>query len=109
MQNLINELDELRLETFYGEWEEHDLLDGWMLDVIASGLGDDDVVLVGVDDAEEMKVEEDDMDMGVWLESIQKEGGGPDDEMEVYEDWQENDLSMLLIDKETVKKVRYFR
>ena len=83
MQNLITELEELRLETFDGEWEEHDLLDGWMLDVIVSCLEDVDVVMFGEDDAEEMKVEDDDMDSGVWLELIQKEGGGPDDVMEV--------------------------
>ena len=107
IQKLITGLDEHRMETFDGGWEEHDLLDGWMLGMMVSYLGDEDVVMGGEDDAEEMEVEveDDDMDTGVWLESIQKEGGGPDD-MEVYEDWLENELSLMMVDEETVRKVR---
>ena len=45
------------------------------------------------------------MDTGVWLESIQQEGGGAD-HMEVYEDWLENELSLMMVDEETVTKVR---
>ena len=106
IRNLIKALDELRLETFDGEWEEHDLLDGRMLEVLASGLGDDDVVMVATDDAEDMIIDEDDMDMEVWLESIQREGSVTDNTMEVYEDWLENALSLMMVDEETVNKVR---
>ena len=106
IRNLIKALDELRLETFDGEWEEHDLLDGRMLEVLASGLGDDDVVMVATDDAEHMIIDEDDMDMEVWLESIQREGSVTDNTMEVYEDWLEKELGMMMVDEETVKKVR---
>ena len=46
MLNLITDLNYLKLETFDGEWEEHDHLDGWMLEILASGFVDDDVVMV---------------------------------------------------------------
>ena len=59
MKNLITGLDDLKLETFKGEWEEHDLMDGWMLDVMVSSLGDDDVVMACEDASEEMEVGED--------------------------------------------------
>ena len=54
MKNLITGLDGMRLETFEGEWEEHDLMNGWMVDVTVSNLGDDDVVMVCEDGNEEM-------------------------------------------------------
>ena len=106
MRIVIKELEELRLETFDGEWKEHDLLDGWMLEVLASGLGDNDVVMVATDDAEDMIIDEDDMDMEVWLESIQREGSVTDNTMEVYKDLLEKELGMMMVDVETVKKVR---
>ena len=46
IQNLITGMDEMRLETFEGEWEENDMMDGWMLDMIVSYFSDDDVMMV---------------------------------------------------------------
>ena len=43
MMNLIKEMDSLKLETFDGEWQEHDLMDEWMLGILGSGLMDDDM------------------------------------------------------------------
>ena len=70
MKKLITGLDDMKLETSEGEWEEHDLMDGWMLDVMVSSLGDDDVVMACEDTSEDMEVSVDDMDLVEWLESI---------------------------------------
>ena len=40
MMNLIKEMDSLKLETFDGEWNEHDLIVEWMLEILVSGLVD---------------------------------------------------------------------
>ena len=69
MLNLITDLNDLKLETFDGEWEEHDLLDGWMLEILASGLMDNDVGMVGAEvmgnTVERMLVDDDDMDSDI--------------------------------------------
>ena len=51
----------------------------------------DDVVIVSTDVTEDMIIDEDDMDMEVWLESIQRERSGTGNTMEVYKDWLENE------------------
>ena len=40
MVNLIKEMDNLKLKTFDGEWNEHDLMDEWMIEILVSGLVD---------------------------------------------------------------------
>ena len=105
MKNLITGLDDMKLETFEGEWEEHDLMDGWMLDVMVSSLGDEDVVMACEDASEEMEVSEDDMTIVEWLESILHRDV-EDDNMDVYEDWLENELNVMMVDDETITRVR---
>ena len=52
--------------------------------------------------AERMLVDDDDMDTGVWLESIQQ----GDEESEYDLETKENELSIRMVDDEIVKKVR---
>ena len=65
--------------------DEHDLLDGWMLEILASGLVDDDVEMVSAENGrsvvEKMLVDDDNADMGVWL-------------------------SIMMVDEEILEKVR---
>ena len=58
-----------------------------MLEILASGLVDDDVEMVSAEDVgsavENMLVDDDDADMGVWLESGQHEDEEYEDNMDV--------------------------
>ena len=111
MMNLIKEMDDLRLETFDREWDEHDLLDGWMLEILASGLVDDDVEMFNVEgmiDMNEMMLVDD--------YDIKKNDGGEDEmetsqldkkddedgieDAEIYEDWLDDELSFMMVDEE---------
>jgi hypothetical protein len=93
MMNLIKEMDDLKMETFDGEWDEHDLLDGLMLEILASGLVDDDVEMVSSEDGgsavEKMLVDDDDADTGMCLESGQHEDEESEDNMDVNERYEE--------------------
>ena len=84
-----------------------------MLEILSSGLVDDVVEMVSAEDGESaveiMLVDDDDADIGVWLESGQHEDEEDEDNMDVnerYEDWLENELSMMMVDGEILEKVR---
>ena len=120
MMNLIKEMASLKLETFDGKWQEHDLMDEWMLEILGSGLMDDDLEMVnleGMMDMNEMMIVDDD-DM--------KNNDGGEDEMktcqlvnedaddgmedaEMYEDLLENELSFMMVDDEILQKLCFMR
>ena len=77
----------------------------WMLDVMVSSLGDEDVVMACEDASEEMEVSENDMDIVEWLESILHRDD-EEDNMDIYEDWLENELNVMMVDDETITRVR---
>ena len=40
--------ENLKFETFPGEWDKHDFTDGWMLEMMQERLDDNDEVMTGV-------------------------------------------------------------
>ena len=45
---LFSSIENLQLETFPGEWDDHDFMDGWMLEMMQERLEDNDEVMTAV-------------------------------------------------------------
>ena len=95
-QELLCRIEGLGLETFEGEWEEHEALDDWILDAMMNGhLLDEDT------DMEDAVEEEHFMDIEMNEYAEWSELNHTQDGESTFEDWLENELCEMDVDGET--------